>query len=387
MNDCLEGRFTQRVNLRLGQVGGRSRCPLMTVGDRSFPPALARTWHASPCPFGVRGRLLMATGVVTCFSYPVRVGSLSPETRAAIVAELRKGQLYSEICTKYQVNKQAISKIAIKAGLRRNKRPGLFSTAQAAEIVSRYQAGERTRDIAAAFGVSSSLIWETLRRSGVAARPYGPVPRPLRHDALDVLTPDAAYWCGFIFTDGTIVHRRGQQPEIAIVLQRRDRDHLVKLRDFLGSDHAITPIAPAVVALNGGQGTGAFRYSVRSQRLADRLASLGRYGPAVHPALAASRDFWRGCIDGDGTVGISCGIPQVKLVGSRWLLSAFVNFLGPISSRRPLNVRPARNIYVVSTSYATARKVVERLYADASTALDRKAAAAAKILSIRNGHD
>ena len=119
----------------------------------------------------------MATGVVTCFSYPVRVGSLSPETRAAIVAELRKGQLYSEICTKYQVNKQAVSKIAIKAGLRRNKRPGLFSTAQAAEIVSRYQAGERTRDIAAAFGVSSSLIWETLRRSGVAARPYGPVPR------------------------------------------------------------------------------------------------------------------------------------------------------------------------------------------------------------------
>ena len=61
-------------------------------------------------------------------------------------------------------------------------------------------------------------------------------------------------------------------------------------------------------------------------------------------------------IDGDGTVGISCGIPQVKLVGSYWLLSAFVEFLGPVSSRRPLNVRPARNIYVVSTSYAHCRE-------------------------------
>ena len=147
---------------------------------------------------------------------------------------------------------------------------------------------------------------------------------PLRHDALDVLTPDAAYWCGFIFTDGTIVHRtgirRGGQPEIAVVLQRRDRDHLVKLRDFLGSTHAITPVAPATVSPNiarpnGGQGTGAFRYSVRSQRLADRLTALGRYGPAVDPALAASCDFWRGCIDGDGTVGISCGIPQVEAGG------------------------------------------------------------------------
>ncbi len=140
--------------------------------------------------------------------------------------------------------------------------------------------------------------------------------------------------------------------------------------------------APAVVALNGGQGTGAFRISVRSQRLADRLTALGRYGSAVNPALAESRDFWRGCVDGDGTAGISCGIPQLKLVGSHWLLSAFVDFL-PVSSRRPLNVRPARNIYVVSTSYATAEKVVERLYAEASVALDRKAAAVAEILSVR----
>jgi hypothetical protein len=268
---------------------------------------------------------------------------LPPETRAAIVAELRKGQPYSEICDRHHVSKNAVSKIAIKAGLRRGNRQGMLTTAQASEMVSRYQAGERAADIAAAFDVSRDLIWETLRRSGADARNSGPVPFPLRHDALDVLTPEAAYWCGFIFTDGTIVRRPNRgQPEVAVVLQRRDRDHLVKLRDFLGSDHAITPVAPTVVALNGGQGTGAFRFAVRSQRLANILTALGRYGPAVNPALAASRDFWRGCIDGDGTVGISCGIPQVKLVGSHWLLSAFVDFLGPVSSRRPLNVRPGQ---------------------------------------------
>jgi len=317
------------------------------------------------------------------------VRPLPPETRSAIIAELRKGQLYSEICDRYQISKNAVSKIAIKAGLRKGNRARMLTATQAAEIVSRYQVGERTRDIAAAFGVSRDLIWETLRRSGVAARnpSEAHTRHSLRHDALDVLTPDAAYWCGFLFTDGTIVRRTGIrrtcQPEVAVVLQRRDRDHLVKLRDFLGSTHAITPIAPATVALNGGQGTGAVRYTVCSRRLADRLTTLGRYGPAVNSALAASRDFWRGCIDGDGTICISGGIPQVKLVGSHWLLSAFVDFLGPVSSRRPLNVRPARNIYVVSVSYATAEKVVERLYADASTALDRKAATAAEILSVQ----
>jgi hypothetical protein len=29
------------------QIGGRSRCPWVTAGDRSFPLVLARTWHAA----------------------------------------------------------------------------------------------------------------------------------------------------------------------------------------------------------------------------------------------------------------------------------------------------------------------------------------------------
>jgi len=46
----------------------------------------------------------------------VPVRPLPPETRAAIIAELRKGQPYSEICDKHQVSKNAVSKIAIKPG-------------------------------------------------------------------------------------------------------------------------------------------------------------------------------------------------------------------------------------------------------------------------------
>jgi hypothetical protein len=313
------------------------------------------------------------------------VKPLPPEARAAIVADLQQGHRYAEICARHGVSKNAVSKIAIKAGLRRMRRAGLLDSAQSAEVIARYVAGQRTAEVAASFGISRDLVWETLRRSGVAARDASAAhtKHPLRHDALDVLTPDAAYWCGFLFTDGTVVERQSGQPDVAIVLQRRDYGHLVKFRDFLGSTHAITPIAPATVTINAGQGTGAFRYAVRSRRLAGRLLALGRYGPAVDPSLARSRDFWRGCVDGDGTVGISTGVPQIKLVGSQWLLSAFVEFLGPISSRRPLNVRPARSIFVVSTSYATAEKVADRLYTEASTALDRKAVTAAVILSKR----
>lgn len=313
---------------------------------------------------------------------------LSPEIREAILADVRAGLPYSEICAGFGVTKQDISKLAGCAGLLRVEKPRALSTEQEDEIISRYQAGESSAALAAAFMVSKSLIWNTFYRRGVPLRPPARVQQPFRHDAFDILTPDAAYWCGFLFTDGTIVENKTGQPDIALVLQKRDHGHLVKFRDFLGSSHAITPVAPSVVspevaAPYGGHGTGAFRFSCRSRHMADRLYALGRYGPSVHPELAASRDFWRGCIDGDGTINLSCGVPCIKLVGSQWLLRAFVDFLGPISSRRPLNVRPARRIFVVGTGYATAVKVAERLYLDAGTVLDRKAESAAAIM--RNG--
>lgn len=315
---------------------------------------------------------------------------LTPEIRSQILVGIQAGLPYRDLCAQFQVSKNCVSKIALKAGFRRNDKPGILTSGEAAQVLSRYERGERIASIARSFSVSVDLIRETLHRSGVGRMPPGRRQRPFRHDAFDVLTPDAAYWCGFIFTDGTVVYRKSGwgQPEVAIVLQKRDREHLVKFRDFLQSDHAITPVAPATVspqvaAPNGGQGTGAFRFSVRSRRLADRLIALGRYGPAVAPELAASRDFWRGVIDGDGSLYISCGIPCVSVVGSRWLLQAYVDFLGPVS-RRPIRVRPARSIFTVSTSYKTAIKVVDRLYAGAATALDRKAVRAAEIVAMRN---
>ena len=310
-----------------------------------------------------------------------------------ILADLRDGYVYREIAERRGVGIDTISDIAIANGLGRlHRRVNSLCPEQEEQIAQRYGAGESSKVIAADIGVDQTTVLKAIRSQGGQVRGMGTVPRPLRHDAFGILTPEAAYWCGFLFTDGTIVHRGDKKgaPQVSLLLQKRDRGHLVKLRDFLGSDHAISEIAPAAVSPaiarpNGGQGTGAYKYTVTSRQIADRLRALGRYGPAVDPELAASRDFWRGCIDGDGTLGISCGVPGLKLWGSHWLLQAFVDFLGPVSSRRPLNVRPARTIFVVSTGYQTAVKVVGRLYSGATVVLDRKAERAAAILAMDAG--
>ena len=118
---------------------------------------------------------------------------------------------------------------------------------QKAEAVERYAAGQGSPEIAAAFGVSNVAILGVLRRRGVVIRGQreAQTKHTLRHDALDVLTADAAYWCGFLFTDGTIMPRRAGKGAagIAVALSDRDRGHLEKFRTFLGPTHAITPIA------------------------------------------------------------------------------------------------------------------------------------------------
>ena len=206
--------------------------------------------------------------------------------------------------------------------------------------------------------------------------------RPLRHDAFDVLTPEAAYWLGVMFTDGTINRRTSGQPAIALGLQQRDRGTwsssatssapIMRLRK--------SPQSPA----SSAQAASSSVFTAISRRLADHLDDLGRYGPAVDSGLAASRDFWRGCIDGDGCLNVSCGIPSLKLFGSEWLLGTFVEFLHSAGLRRsangrPVNVRPCQSIFAVGTGGMTAVRITRLLYSDAVVALDRKAVTAAKI--------
>lgn len=268
----------------------------------------------------------------------------------------------------------------IQGGIRR-----FIGAEEIAEMARRYAAGESTTMIARSLGRSRHSVWQHLRDSGVKVRDRSEshVRHTLRHDAFDMLTPDAAYWCGFLFADGSVGRREKGTPEVSVGLSECDLAHLEKLRAFLGSTHAITPMPGRLMAVRAGKNytsRPAYRYSVRSARLADRLCSLGRYDGPIDRSLARSRDFWRGVVDGDGNVGISCDLASFGLVGSARLLEAFIGFLGDTGSR-PLTVRPHKSIYGVHSSGATAERIMDRLYTGAGVVLDRKAARVADVLA------
>jgi len=197
----------------------------------------------------------------------------------------------------------------------------------------------------------------------------------LRHDAFDIITNEAAYWIGFLFADGSVILEQKGSAIVQVRLSEVDRNQVVKLREFLGSTHAIGTCPPG--NFGGYTSRASVRLSVVSEHLASRLLDLGRYEGPIARRLVTSCHFWRGVVEGDGSIFISKrGHAVFGVVGSRRLLDAFLDFLRDHDLARQMTVRPHKSIYSLSTAGHLAEQIVEELYGDGGLALERKAAAA-----------
>lgn len=304
---------------------------------------------------------------------------LTADQKADAVARVNAGRSHREVAAHFGVAKSAIT------GLVNRRAIGLvrvqLTEAQESEMVHRYAAKQSAQRIAVAFNVHGATVRRVLRRHGVTIRGQreAQAVHPLRHDAFDVLTPDAAYWIGFLFADGSVVRNYRRSPVVSVGLSELDHTHLVKLRTFLGSGHAITFIAPRTTGRYTCHPTYIFR--VTSSRIADQLLRLGRYEGPVDDELVISRDFWRGVVDGDGTLSVSqTGRVRIGLVGERRLLEAFNVFL-QANDLPARSIYPDRRVWQLTASGSAATRIINHLYRDAPVALDRKAHKADMIIN------
>jgi hypothetical protein len=281
----------------------------------------------------------------------------------------------TRLAVEFGVTRQAIGGL-----LRRRSIPvrpqAKLTDLQRVEAVERYSRGQTCAEIAADFSVSGVAILSVLNRRGVEIRRRCKI----RHGAFNELAPEAAYWCGFLFADGN-VHRVSltRQPTVGVDVAERDREHLEKLRSFLGSTHKISI---------GNRSPLSYQFRFASTQIAERLCELGRYEGSIASQLAASSHFWRGLVDGDGSLGCYAKRPgsepsaQFRLCGERRALLAFTEFLREEGSTGAnLTVRPHKSIYSVGTSGWSAARIVQLLYEDAPVALDRKAETARLIIT------
>lgn len=128
------------------------------------------------------------------------------------------------------------------------------------------------------------------------ARPRGRT-HTLNEDYFKRIGPEEAYWLGFIAADGCVtVRARHKTHQFVLSVASKDKEHLEKLRDAIGSTHQIHPTK-----------RGVFQLIVTSYRLCKRLEALGitqRKSHTLKPPKLSRALWWhwlRGLIDGDGS--------------------------------------------------------------------------------------
>lgn len=230
------------------------------------------------------------------------------------------------------------------------------------QIVDLYSAGKTSREIGQILGYTHSNILYYLKKNNITRR----LVRHTIEIPNDNLTEELAYWLGFILADGCI-HDDGR---FSIALQSNDKNHLVKLQTYLKCTH------PVSIYRNGRYTSCALH--IRSNKLCSLFAKYKIYPrksliAVVDERLKYNRHFWRGVIDGDGSI-INKNYIALKLVGSLDVCGAFADFVASVDlNHKKPNVLKHKNIFAIELhGCKRAISIISHLYDNSSIYLDRK---------------
>lgn len=106
------------------------------------------------------------------------------------------------------------------------------------ELKADYLSGLSMPQVAAKHGVHPNTVFHLFKRHGISVRNDHDCHRKyaFNEHAFDVLTPEAAYWLGFIYADGYFEEKRNR---LVITIHDKDEVILHEFKAFLNSDHRL----------------------------------------------------------------------------------------------------------------------------------------------------
>lgn len=194
---------------------------------------------------------------------------------------------------------------------------------------------------------------------------------------ISLTNPTIAYTYGFSLADGHLSSQSRNRGKLSIEIHEKDLDILEKIRDSCGVKATISKRSRAT---NFGEATfyclNIFDRSFR-ESFSNWGFPVGRKSNKVSaPDVDYSdRDFFRGVIDGDGSIGLTgSGIPYISLVTvSESLKDDFLNLILKLTGKQKTLARNARDsAYNIMVTKEDAVRLAEYLYYDGCLALDRK---------------
>ena len=198
----------------------------------------------------------------------------------------------------------------------------------------------------------------------------------------DLERPEHAYLLGFLMGDGCLTQGRGAKGNLSVELHVRDKVLLEQLVPLLPGSR-LTERTRRTNFSKGDYTTAVLSCSGREVREALMRVGLpvGRKDTVITPPaeLFSERDFARGLVDADGSVGwTSPGQPFVSLVTSsprmaEWWCGVLLERAGARRSAHPNTRDGVYNLLVIGEPSVA---LSGWLYADGDLALERKAAKA-----------
>lgn len=195
----------------------------------------------------------------------------------------------------------------------------------------------------------------------------------LNENVFNEITPDSAYWIGFLMADGCIWRNT-----VILEVGEKDKKHIQKFKEFMESEHKISE---RVIKRENKEFL-AYRLSFANDKVVSDLEKHGVVSKksltAVALGLENNKDFWRGVIDGDGSLGEDKGKFFIDLYGSLPLLTQYKEYVLNNGFTFKGSILKKKSIYRIKIKNEKTAELVRHFYQGASSYLDRKMETARK---------
>lgn len=325
----------------------------------------------------------------------------APDVQALIISRYTAGEGATLLAREYGVDKKTVYNLLNSRGLgtrsvasRRVEAPvkDYKMSPRDLEIALGFADSPDMHAIAARLGISVDTVRYSLRKQGMftpdeknlavrqAEREYVPtgyVHDPtLRRDAFDGYDEATVYWKGFLLADGHIHDNpTNGQDRLFCQLQRGDRDHLTLLKAFLGTWTEIIDGEHESYGKMHPHSVLSWTCDPHAVRLRESGILSRKEGRFVPASLAGLPAFWRGLVDGDGSIYPPAdGGPRVYLSGTIRIVTAWSAWCEKIAACKDVVTIDARKgCFVGTVRFRDASKIIlHTLYRGASVYLPRK---------------
>ncbi|MFD7765308.1 LAGLIDADG family homing endonuclease [Streptomyces sp. NPDC059787] len=210
---------------------------------------------------------------------------------------------------------------------------------------------------------------------------------PIAHQFMHLTVPEYAYMFGFLQADGHLAQGPGQKGRLTVEISARDIEILHEFR-------RLTPYYSSVIertrSTNFAKTHTSAIWTLCALAARTRLNELGLpYGSkskGITPPCVpfSSRDYVRGLIDADGSVGFTAqGWPFISLTTASEAIYLYFRFYAQHATgvQRTLKRNARDGIYNILYTKESAQKLAAQLYYSKCLSMKRKQAAADSLAS------